>query len=412
MRILKAFGVVVLSLSVIANVIYWQDPWLWRGYYNFITSGSDIASDQRLKPDEEIRGDGSFVLPVATAETRTISDEALKAMEAYASEYNSYAMIVIHNGVIQDEWYPEFWSAKKITQSQSMHKTLQALLIGVAIDEGKIASIDDPVGKYIGEWTNDPRGQITLYQLMTMSSGLTEPGFSPNPFSDGIKWMNSGYSSDVILRTPMDTWAPGSKYHYNNLNSELLGMVITRVFKKRYSDVLLEKLWQPMGGERAFVHTDRPGGRAYTSCCLGAPAMDWARIGMMFLGKGEVNGHRVVSADWIAKMTERSPTARHYGLQTWLGYDNPPIPEGAGSTGAIASGPYLARDTFLTWGRGQQHVWVVPSQDLIVVRIGPALGRQPIKPGFDVTYLVNTAIKGLKTSAEGAFDTQSAPPAN
>lgn len=398
MRALKVLGIVVLAFLGVVNIVYWQDPWLWRGYVKFITSGSDITVDQRVTPDEEIKGDGSFVLPVAAPEQRTISDDALKAMEDYAAEFNSYAMIVIHKGVIQDEWYPSFWSAKKITQSQSMHKTLQALFIGVAIEEGKIGSMDDPVGKYLTEWKDDPRGKITLYQLMTMSSGLTEPGFSANPFSDGIAWMNSGYSTDVILRTPMDTWTPGSKYHYNNLNSELLGIVLTRVFNKRYPDILREKLWLPMGGERAFVHTDRPAGRAYTSCCLGAPAMDWARVGMMLLGGGAVNGNRIVSSDWIAKMTERSPTARHYGLQTWLGYDDPPIPEnGAGSTGAIASGPYLARDTFLTWGRGQQHVWVVPSQDLVVVRIGPSLGRQPIKPGFDVTYLVNTAIKGLKT---------------
>jgi CubicO group peptidase (beta-lactamase class C family) len=233
---------------------------------------------------------------------------------------------------------------------------------------------------------------------MTMSSGLTEPGFSPNPFSDGIKWLNSGFSREVILRAAqLEGWAPGSRYDYNNLNSEILGMVVTHVFNMRYADILREKLWLPMGGERALIHTDRPGGRAYTSCCLGAPAMDWARFGMLLLGRGEVNGKRVVSADWIARMTTRSPAARHYGLQTWLGYDDPPIPEqGAGSTGAVASGPFLARDTFMTWGRGQQHVFVVPSQDLVIVRLGPALGREPIKPGFDVTFFVNTAIKGTK----------------
>jgi len=401
MRALRVLGVICLGLTAIVNIVYWLDPWLWRGYSNFIIGGSDITVDQALTPYEEIKGDSSFVLPVAAPETRTISDDALKAMETYAADFNSFAMIVIHKGVVQDEWYPAFWSARKITQSQSMHKTLQALFIGIAIEEGKIGSMHDPVGKYLAEWKDDPRGQITLYQLLTMSSGLTEPGFSPNPFGDGMKWMNSGFSTDVIFRTAqLEGWPPGSKYDYNNLNSELLGIVVSRVFNKRYAEILRDKLWVPMGGDRAWVHTDRPAGRAYTSCCLGATAMDWARIGMMLLGKGEVNGHRVVSAAWIAKMTERSPTARHYGLQTWLGYDDPPIPEqGAGSTGAIASGPYLARDTFLTWGRGQQHVWVVPSQELVVLRIGPALGRQPIKPGFDVTFLVNTAIKGIKPAA-------------
>jgi CubicO group peptidase (beta-lactamase class C family) len=400
MRILRVLGVLALAFFAIVNIVYWQDPWLWRGYTKFITSGGDIQSDQRQTPDEEIRGDGSYRIAVATPEERTVSAAALKAMEDYAREFNSYALIVIHRGKIQTEWYADFWGPTKITQSQSMHKTLQAVLIGVALDQGLIASVNDPVGKYLDEWRDDPRGAITLYQLMIMSSGLTEPGFSPNPFSDGIKWLNSGFSKDVILRAAQfEGWTPGSKFDYNNLNSEILGIVLTRVFKDRYAHILRDKLWQPMGGDRAFVHTDRPAGRAYTSCCLGAPAMDWARVGMMLLGRGEVNGKRVVSADWVAQMVTPSPAARHYGLQTWLGYDDPAMPMGSGSTGAVAPGPFLARDTFFLIGRGQQHVFVSPSQELVVVRLGPALGRNPIKPGFDVTYFVNTAIQGITPSA-------------
>jgi CubicO group peptidase (beta-lactamase class C family) len=396
MRVLKVLGVVLLFILAAVNIVYWQDPWLWRGYVKFLTSGTDITSDQRVTPDEEIKGDGSYVLPVAAPEERSISVEALKAMADYAAEFNSYALIVVHKGKIQQEWYADFWSAKKITQSQSMHKTLQALFIGVAIAEGKIASMHDPVGKYLNEWKGDPRGAITLYQLMTMSSGLTEPSFSANPYSDGIKWLNSGFSGEVILRAAqLEGWPPGSKYDYNNLNSEILGMVLTRVFDMRYADILEKKLWRPMGGERAFVHTDRPGGRAFTSCCLGAPAMDWARIGMLLLGKGEVNGNRIVPPEWIAEMITPSPAARHYGLQTWLGYDDPAMPTGSGSTGAVAPGPFMARDTFFLVGRGQQHVFVSPSRELVVVRIGPALGRNPIKPGFDVTFLVNTALQGM-----------------
>lgn len=386
----------VLAVFAIVNIVYWQDPWLWRGYSKSFLSEPDHQAEGLVSPSEVIKGDGSYVLLAAAPEARTISEDALAAMDAYAAEFNSYAVIVVQRGQIQHEWFAPFWSAEKITQSQSMHKTLMALFIGTAIEDGKIGSADDPVGRYITEWANDPRGDITLRQLMTMSSGLTQPRFSANPFSDSIKWLNSGYSEDVILKTPMDTWAPGSKYHYNNLNSELLGMVIARAYGKRYSQVLRDKLWLPMGGDRALVHTDRPAGRAYTSCCLGAPAMDWVRVGMMFLGRGAVNGHRIVSAEWIDEMTTPSPAARHYGLQTWLGYDDPPIPDGAGSSGMVASGPFLARDTYHLLGRGQQHVWVVPSQDMVIVRLGPWAGRAPIKPGFDVTFFVNTAISGMK----------------
>jgi CubicO group peptidase (beta-lactamase class C family) len=117
---------------------------------------------------------------------------------------------------------------------------------------------------------------------------------------------------------------------------------------------------------------------------------------MLLLGRGRVNGRQVVAPEWIDAMTTPSPAAGHYGLQVWLGYGDPAVPaDNAGSSGAVAPGPFLARDTFMTWGRGQQHVFVVPSRELVVVRLGPALGMRPIKPGFDVTYLVNRAIQGL-----------------
>jgi CubicO group peptidase (beta-lactamase class C family) len=383
------------ALFLAVNLVYWQDPWFWRNYLQFFRSGSPTEVEL-LRPDEEIRGDASFVLPVAQPGERTISAAALADMERFAAEFGSHALIVVHRGVIQDEWYAPHWQRELLTQSQSMHKSLMGLFIGIAIEEQRIRSIDDPVGTYLTEWRDDPRGAITLRQLLQMSSGLAQYRFTLNPFTDDNRWLNSGYSGEVLLRTPLAGWAPGSRYDYNNTNSELLGMVLERAYGQRYSSLLRDKLWLPMGGERARVHTDRPGGRAYTSCCLAAPAMDWARIGMLLLGKGEVNGRRIVSADWIARMITPSPAAAHYGLQIWLGAGDPAVPpEQAGSSGAIVTGPFLARDTFMTWGRGQQHVFVVPSRELVIVRLGPALGRAPVKSGFDLTYLVNTAIQGM-----------------
>jgi CubicO group peptidase (beta-lactamase class C family) len=388
----------LLILFVVISSVYWQDPWLWRNYIRFFTTG-DPQGIEMLPPDEEVRGDGSLVFPVAVPAERTVAADALEAMHAYAEEFGSHALITVHKGVIQDEWYGDHWQADYLTQSQSMHKSLMGLFVGIAIEEGKIGSVDDPIGRYLQEWTNDPRGDITFRNLMTMSSGLDQYDFTLNPFDDGVKWLNSGHSADVVLRTPNLDVGQGVEWDYNNLNSELLGMVLERLYGKRYSELLREKLWLPMGGDRALVHTDSPGGRAFTSCCLMAPAMDWVRVGMMFLNRGEVNGNRIVSGDWIDEMVTPSPVAGYYGYQIWLGYDDPVFPAEEttiGSGGAVASEAFLARDTYMTWGRGQQHVYIVPSEELIIVRLGPALGRQPIKPGYDVPFLVNTALRGME----------------
>jgi CubicO group peptidase (beta-lactamase class C family) len=390
----------LIGLFVVAFAIYSQDPWLWRNYVGFFASG-DATGVERTTPDEEIRGDGSYVLPVAAPGELTISAEALEAMHAYAREFGSHALITVHKGIIQDEWYADHWRADLMTQSQSMHKSLLALFVGMAIEDGLIGSVDEPVGNWVTEWADDPRGEITLRNLMYMSSGLGLYEFTLNPFDDGMKWLNSGRSIEPILRTPLADWPQGTKWEYNNINSELLGMVLERAFGMRYSQLLRERLWLPMGGERALVHTDSPGGRAFTSCCLAAPAMDWVRIGMLLLNKGVVNGKRLLTADWIEEMAQPSPAGSHYGYQVWLGYDDIPLGlsglgASAGSAGATATEAFAARDTWMTWGRGQQHVYVVPSADLIVVRLGPALGRQPITAGYDVPRLVNLALGGLQ----------------
>ena len=392
MRASKVLGWFVVIIFIVVNAVYWQDPWFWRRYVMLF----DPSPAEGLEPFEIAEGDSSYSLPLALPHELTVTQTALDDSVDYAKEFDSYAVIVIHGGQIQLEWYADGRKAGDLTESQSMHKTMMGLFIGIAIEDGFIESVDDPVSKYVEEWRGDDRGKVSIKHLLQMSSGLGQYPFSINPFNDDLDWLYSGYTNDALLNMPNADWEPGDKYEYNNLNSELLGLIIERATSKRYAEYLEEKLWRPMGGARAQVWLDRPNGAAHTSCCLAATAMDWARFGMLLLNKGEVNGKRIVSAAWISEMITRSPTADHYGYQIWLGYDDPPFPIGSSISGPIASEPYLARDTFLTWGRGQQHVWVSPDMDLVVLRIGPALGRNPIKPGFDVTKIPNTIVRGIQ----------------
>ncbi|MBT4739305.1 MAG: serine hydrolase [Rhodospirillaceae bacterium] len=395
MKALKIVGWVVLSLALVVNIVYWQDAWFWRRYVMLF----DPTPTEGLKPFDLVQGDGRFVVPIASLKNQTVTQGAMDEAVEYAKEFNSYAVLAIHNGEIQLEWYADGRGPDDLTESQSMHKTLMGLFVGIAIEDGYIESVDDPVSTYIEEWRADPRGDVTLKNLMQMSSGLGQYPFGLNPFNSDMDWLYAGNTTEPLLNMPNADWEQGTRYEYNNLNSELLGLIIERASGKRYADYLEEKLWRPMGGDRAQVWLDSEGGAAHTSCCLATPAMDWARFGMMLLGKGEVNGNRIVSEAWIDEMVTRSPSANHYGYQTWLGYDDPPFPLGSGSTGPTASEPYLARDTFLTWGRGQQHVWVSPSMNLVVLRIGPALGRSPIKPGFDVPKIPNIMVRGIQAKA-------------
>lgn len=383
---------VVLVIAIAGAVfVYTSDPLLWQRYFNTFFFPED-PTYANLHPTEIITGDGAYEIPVADNE-RSISDEALREVERYAGEYESHGLVVVHKGKIQTEWYKDGWDRDRFTQSQSMHKSLLPILIGAAMEDGDIQSIDEPIGSYISEWSADSRGEITIKQLMMMSSGLQQYDFTLNPFTDDFRWLFASNSTPVILRTQFD-WAPGDKFDYNNINSEVLGLIIERATGKRYSEYLQEKLWRPLGGSEAHVWIDSDGGKAHTSCCLLATPRDWAKIGMLLLGEGEANDARIVSPEWVAQIIEPSDVSAWYGFQIWLGYATEPNPRSGGG-GYQRTEPFLKRDTYYLSGFGAQRVYVVPSEELVIVRMGPSSGRVPIKPTWDNSYLVNTLIRGI-----------------
>jgi CubicO group peptidase (beta-lactamase class C family) len=153
-----------------------------------------------------------------------------------------------------------------------------------------------------------------------------------------------------------------------------------------------------MGGDDALVWLDREGGSAHTSCCLMATAMDWARLGELMRNRGELNGRAILPASWVDQMIAASGVHPWYGMHTWLGYPKEPNPRSsrAESMGAYdQKEPFLARDVYYFSGHGAQRVYVVPSRELVVVRLGPAMGLRPLKPGWDNSYLVNALIRGM-----------------
>ena len=397
MRASRMILILLLIAAVLVNILYWRDPWLWRRFANTFLQLAG-GTTRLLEPHELVAGDQSLELPVAEQDELTVKTEALESAVDFAARFDSYALIVAHKGVIQVESYADGWDRESLTQSQSMHKSLLALLIGVAIENGLIDSVDDPVNKYLPAWENDPRGSITLYELMIMSSGLAQYSFTLNPFTDDFRWLYSGDTVPVVLRTPQADWEPGQKFDYNNINAELLGLVLENAFGQRYAKILEQRVWLPMGGEEARVWLDHEGGNAFTSCCLMATARDWTRVGQLMLNRGAINGNRIVQPEWVIAMTTQSPVSRWYGLQTWLTDDElNPRSENLAAGGAYGrTEPFVADDTYYFSGRGGQRVFVVPSQQLVIVRLGPALGPNPLKPGWDNSYLVNSLIRGIK----------------
>lgn len=326
---------------------------------------------------------------------RTLPDGALAAAAAYAADQNSLALIVIRGGAIEYERYWQGAGRDTRFNPQSMSKTVAAILVGAAIEDGDIASVEDPISRYIPELEEDPRGAITVRHLLQMSGGLEQITDSMTVTRDnpGVRqFFGADFLAPLFELGLAD--APGARWDYNNNETLLLTHVLTRATGRAYQDYLSEKLWAPMGLRQAELYLDRVDGSPVTSCCILSRPMDWARIGMMIRDGGLAsNGARIVGSDWIDAMTTPAPTASFYGYQTWLGSRGiaPERPADAGRNHPWASEAYAAEDVIILSGFGYQRVWIVPAHDLVIVRAGRSWPEN-----FDESAIPNLLVRALK----------------
>lgn len=317
--------------------------------------------------------------------TTDIPPDALQTALDFAAAQNSIALLVIHRDELILEQYWQDYGPDSLVNSMSMVKTILALLIGIAIEEGHIQSVDDPVKDYIPEWAHDPRGDITLEDLLYMQSGLKNDERIDTIRSDLVQLYMGSNANKTALNVPLEN-LPGEGYSYNNFNSQLLSIVLERATGAAFADYLSTRLWQPLHNADGFVWLDRPQGNAKPFCCLFATPRDWARVGQMLLHRGRVEDTQVIPGDWIQRMVQPSPLEPTFGLHVWIKArtdDYPQVNRGA-------SAPFIANDTFYLDGRHHQRVYVIPSSDLVIVRIGEA------PPAWDDSVIPNALVKGLQ----------------
>lgn len=198
--------------------------------------------------------------------------------------------------------------------SFSVAKSFVSTLVGIAIDEGLIGSVEDPVTDYLPELAvRDPRFErITLRDLLTMSSGIRfwETDL-PWPWTDDTCTLYGVDLRDVALNGTRIERPPGQEWHYNNYHPLLLGMVLERATGMSVSDYMATRLWQPMGAEADAtwnLDSDRSGFEKMESG-LNAMPVDFARFGLLSLHDGEWTGTRIVSEEPITRLNARANAA-------------------------------------------------------------------------------------------------------
>jgi CubicO group peptidase (beta-lactamase class C family) len=337
-------------------------------------------------PHQTVAGGTVPPLVVAGEGQRTIPAAVLDQAVAWGGTVESHALLVWQGGALQLEHYYPGHDAKSITSTQSMHKSVLGMLVGIAIEQGLIKSVDDTAATYIQEWAGDERRKITIRQMLQQASGIDFPGFT------GLVQMTLG--GDVAPYTfSRGVAEPGGQhFQYNNINPEVLGILIQRITGKPYSQYLAENLWQYVSEDDGKVLIDSEDhGIPITFCCLDAPARSWLRFGLLHLTGGRVGDRQVVPAQWMRDMVTPSPTNPNYGYFTWLGttYEKVRRYNSKSSATAFHSEPFAAPDMIYFDGFGGQRVYIVPSKQLVIVHTGP------LRQDWDDAILPNLILRAL-----------------
>jgi CubicO group peptidase (beta-lactamase class C family) len=385
-KILKWLGyLLLLLLFVIALFAAFN----WTVVSNiFAVGGADVTDISKFQPSQPVKG----CAPVAFQDDAAALPAASFAkMKAYSDSEAGIGLVVLVNGKVAGEAYRKGANAKTRVQSQSMHKAVVAMMVGAAIRDGVIPSADAPVGDYISEWKDDPRGKISFRHLLSMASGLHNASMS----NMEIAAMNImlGEASDAALGLEKEL-EPGT-FNYSNGDYQVAGIALSRALKKAgkgsYADYLGRSLWCPLGNQDASLWQEFEGGEPRYFAFLDATARDWARVGEMIRLKGEWNGKEVIPAEWIAAMTAPSKGNPGFGMGIWRGtpWKKERRYSREVSLTAKHSVPYLADDVLLLDGYGGQRVYIVPSAGLVISRSGDP------RQSWDDSQLVNIALEGL-----------------
>ncbi|MFK7887955.1 MAG: serine hydrolase domain-containing protein [Gammaproteobacteria bacterium] len=361
-----------------------------------------IADLQWRTPKEKVAG-GASRTPLPRGEF--VAPAAVQAAIDYSRSQQGQGLMIWHDGVLVASDFAEGFDATTPTATYSMHKSVVGLMALAAVEDGLLPSLDTPVGAVLPEWSNDARGQITLRQLLTHSSGLAHYPFT-DPRAIALNYSAEIRAAAVAVERVGDA---DQQFDYNGFNSQVLGTALEAVLAKRglrYADYLSERLWQPLGNRDAALWIEKPGGSARFPAGLEAGLGDWLSLGILLANNGRVGERQILTPESMAQLVAPSKTNPAYGLHLWRG-EPWSAKRSYGPATALKvthSAPYLSPDVIFFDGFGGQRVYVVPSQKLVVARVGE------VNFAYDDSIVVNHLLRGLiEARAEEARRDYTAP---
>jgi CubicO group peptidase (beta-lactamase class C family) len=253
-------------------------------------------------------------------------------IDDYLMRNRTTGLLILKGDTILVERYQYDRTPEHRMASYSMAKTIVAMLLGIALSEGKIRSLDDVASDYVTELAGTPYGETKLRHLLTMSSGVrfaeTYSGSDDVAMLGNLSLLGRSEGGAATVQ-PFRTrdLAAGERFRYSSAETQVLGLVVRAATGKSLTDYVSERIWQPMGAEASASWQIDKGGYEVAFIGFNATLRDYARFALLLANDGAIDGRQLIPAAWIreattapAKQFEPGQTGSlfGYGYQTWL----------------------------------------------------------------------------------------------
>ncbi|MCB0737687.1 MAG: serine hydrolase [Bacteroidetes bacterium] len=336
--------------------------YIWKALvYNYVD-----YDDYKIFENRTIEAKNGQEWPKSTEEL-IITNE----LDELLTELGTIGFLALKNGEIVSEKYWDGYNVNTKANSFSVAKSYIGALTGIALQEGAIKSLDDPITNYLPNLEGEHFKKITIKHLLTMTSGLEWIESYGGPINHTTE---SYYGSDLwgLVSTLKPKKEPGTTWHYKGSDPQLLSFIIKEATGKTVSEYLTEKIWQPTESNAdALWSLDSKNGDEKAYCCINTNARNFARFGQLFLNHGKWNGQPVIDSQYVWQSLQpiKTPNGEGeptlvYGYQWWTMAD-------------------LGKNVQYCRGLNGQYIFIFPEKNMVVVRIGnerkKGTGNHPIE---------------------------------
>lgn len=247
-------------------------------------------------------------------------------VSAYMEAERTAAILVLQDGQIRFERYGLGFGPEGRWTSFSVAKSVSSTLVGAAIKDGHIESLETPITRYLPELEGSAYDGVTVRHLLTMSSGADWNEDYTDPASDLARFYAPRETQGMeptlhYMRQLKRAHEPGTRWHYSTGESNLVGVLLTRATGQTLADYLSQKIWQPYGMAHEAAWMIDEVGQESSGCCLMATPHDWARFGQFILDGARIEGHAVLPEHWLAQATTKQADYgdpdEGYGFMWW-----------------------------------------------------------------------------------------------